>query len=132
LEEAMKKVLFAILFLAPALAWAKPHPEDYPIVVHVQSSRLVMECRSVLTMGRTLCTQNLYLNVQIGGKAFGFKAAGDDYQYVLHTGDYKAKMLNDDPADPDNPPGAYEYRLKYEFLFPDGKTRKFAVVSESE
>ena len=90
-----------------------------------------MECRSVLTLGRTLCSQSLYLNVLIGGKAFGFKAAGDEYEYVLHAGDYKAKTLTDDP-DKDNPPGAYEYRLKYEFLFPDGKTRKFSVVSESE
>jgi hypothetical protein len=131
LEEAMKKVLFTILFLVPALAWGKPHPEDYPIAVHVQSSRLVMECHSVLAMGRTLCSQSLYLNVLIGPKAFGFKAAGDDYEYVLRPGDYNAKMLTDDP-DMDNPPGAYEYRQRYEFLFPDGKTRKFSVVSESE
>ena len=131
LEEAMKKVLITILFLAPAFAWGKPHPEDYPIAVHVQSSRLVMECHSVLAMGRTLCNQSLYLNVKIGQKAFDFKAAGDDYEYVLRPGDYNAKTLTDDP-DKDNPPGAYEYRQRYEFLFPDGKTRKFSVVSESE
>ena len=125
----MKKALFAILFMLPALAWAKPKPADYTLTVHVQSSRLVQEC-SDWGLGRTACGRSLYLNVVIDGKKYELYGGGDDY--LLRLGDYKAKLLPDDSSTSDNPPPAYEYRPSYEFLFPDGKTRKFSVVSESE
>ncbi len=43
----MKKVLIALLMLAPMLSWAaapKPNPADYTVTVHVQSSFLTDEC----------------------------------------------------------------------------------------
>jgi hypothetical protein len=129
----MTKFLFAIFLLMPVFAWAKPNPADYPITVHVTSSRLVMECHSVLGIGRTLCSQQLYLSATINGKKFGLKAAGDDYQYILRLADYNAKMIPDGPPYPDDyAPREYEYRQQYEFLFSDGKTRKFSIVSEGE
>lgn len=84
-------------------------------------------------IGRTLCSQALYLKVTIDGKKYGFKAAGDDYEFMLRLGDYKAKMIPDGPPYADDyAPREYEYRQQYEFLFSDGKTRKFTVVEESE
>ena len=124
----MKKALFAILFMASVLAWAKPKPTDYTLTVHVQSSRLVLACDQGL--GGTFCGRRLYLNVAIDGKKYELDGGGDDY--LLRLGDYKAKLLPDDSSDSDNPPPAYEYRRKYEFLFPDGRIRKFSVVGESE
>lgn len=110
--------------MVPALVWAKPKPTDYTITVHVQSTRSVLECA-----GRPVCITALYLNVVIDGKKY--KLETDDYDYLLRLGDYKAKLLPDDSSANRNPPAAYEYRQKYEFLFPDGRTRKFSVVGES-
>ena len=53
-------------------------------------------------------------------------------EYLLRLGDYKAKLLPDDSSISPNPPADYEYQRKYEFLLPDGKTRKFLVMGESE
>lgn len=124
----MKKAIFAILLMVPVLAWAKPKPADYTLTVHVQSSRMVLACDMFLD--HVGCGKSLHLNVVIDGKKYELDAG--DYDYLLRLGDYKAKLLPDDSSDGENPPAAYEYRRKYEFLFPDGKTRKFSVVGESE
>jgi len=116
LEEAMKKVIFAILLAVPALALGEkaPNPADYTIAVHVQSSRLADEIG---------LTRAQILKVVIDGKKYQLESnlGGLD---LLRVGDYKAKVLHDKHT------RAYEYELKYEFLFPDGKTREFIVVGE--
>ncbi len=133
----MKKVLItlAILSMVPALAFAKPNPANYTLTAHVQSSHFVLECDSILvgggsTAGHTICSKNLHLNVVIDGKKYELDGGG--YDYLLRLGDYKAKMLPDDSSASSNPPADYEYHRKFEFLFPDGKTRKYSVVGESE
>jgi hypothetical protein len=45
---------------------------------------------------------------------------------VLRIGDYPAKVVKD------NNEHAYEYSSSYELLFPDGETRKYQVVGESQ
>jgi hypothetical protein len=126
----MKKSLFALLLLAPVLAWAKPKPADYTITVHVQSSHMSYECDSTLAIGHPDCGKRQHLNVIIDGKKY--ELDGGQRDYLLRVGDYKAKVLADDSQDDSSPEGSYEYRLKYEFLFPNGKTRKYLVVGESE
>lgn len=123
----MKNTLIAILIMVPVLAWAKPKPADYVLTVHVKSSHLILECDSVL--GYIDCSRTLHLNVVIDGRMYELAGYSD---YLLRLGDYKAKLLPDDSPASDNPPSAYEYREKYKFLFPDGKTRKYSVVGESE
>jgi hypothetical protein len=44
---------------------------------------------------------------------------------VIALGDYKARLVTDEH-------NAYEFTQVYEFLLPDGKTRKFGVVGTSE
>jgi hypothetical protein len=129
LEETMKKILFVILLLMPLTAWAKPKPADYTITVHVQSSHMNYEC-DTLVFGHPDCGKRQHLNVIIDGKKY--ELDGGQRDYLLHVGDYKAKVLTDDSTDNIAPEGDYEYRLKYEFLFPNGKTRKYLVVGESE
>ncbi|MGB9409000.1 MAG: hypothetical protein WCA89_15805 [Terracidiphilus sp.] len=135
----MKKVLLAILFLAPTLAWAaKPKPADYTIAVHVQSSQLAAVCHDSWGMSNpgglgkaAHCGTKQHLKAVIDGKKYELDSK-DELIGLLLTGDYKARMLPDDPQDQDNPIGAYEIHSTYEFLFPDGKTRKYLVVGESE
>jgi hypothetical protein len=120
----MKKVLIALLLLAPALSWAgkpKPNPADYTITVHVQSSFLTKECAGDCPMLPGI----QHLIVVIDGKKYELDGA-PEHPGVLRVGDYKAKLLKQDET------RSYEFRWTYEFLFPDGKTRDFLVVSEAE
>ncbi|MGA2352298.1 MAG: hypothetical protein ABSF70_17815 [Terracidiphilus sp.] len=126
----MKKILFVILILSSTLAWGKPKPEEYTVTVHVQSSGLALTCDYIF--GRQDCESRQHLYVVIDGKKY--EMISGDYPWVaLVTGDYKAKRLPDNPDDNGgNPPNSYEYHQRYEFLFPDGKTRKYIVVGGSE
>ncbi len=115
----MKNILFAfLLFLQPLVCAARtaPNPNDYTIDVLVVSSRLSDEIGLVRAQ---------LLTVLIAGKKYQLESnlGGMD---LLRVGDYKAKILHDKQD------RAYEYELKYEILFPDGKTREFIVVSEDD
>jgi hypothetical protein len=116
LEKAMKKVIFAILFMLPVMACAEKKPvqntSDYTIAVHVQSSE------AFLGSGMQ------QLNVIIAGKHYELEAYAN--AKVLPVGDYMAR-ISQDKIDPD-----HEYVRVYELLFADGTTRKYTVVGESE
>ena len=45
---------------------------------------------------------------------------------LLRIGDYKAKIIKD------GTPGSFEYQRIYEFLMPNGGTRQYKVVAETE
>ena len=116
----MKNALFAILLCVPALAWAaKPAPDtaEYPITVHVQSSRLI----NMISGKDAPLFQDL--KVLIDGKKYELEAGG---ALLLRVGDYKAKV------EKDNTQRTYEYQRVYEFLFADGSTRRYWVVGEDE
>ena len=127
----MKRAGIALLVAMPVLAWGKPNPADYTVAVHVQSSQLVTACIGI--GDHAFCGIKQHLQVVVGGRKLELnsKSEGDA---VLRTGDYKAKVLIDDQTDVGDPAPAYEIRFSdtYEFLFPDGKTRKYSVVGESE
>jgi len=122
----MKNLLLAFLFLIPSLAVAekaKPNPADYTVAVHVQSSRLVLFCGDV-TGGSSVCNWQQHLNVIIDGKKLEIQPGST--KNLLRVGDYKAKIVKDDTPNP------YEYQRVYEILFPDGQTRQYLVVAETE
>jgi hypothetical protein len=134
----MKKVSIAILMLMPALSWAAkptPNPADYPVTVHVQSSQLSYTCHGVSSD----CGSVQHLTVIIDGKKYDLDS---DFEFhllqlhVLRLGDYKARIYSDTSKYPHfgklETPNVYEYSRTYEFLFPDGQTREYFVVGESE
>ncbi|MGA3370672.1 MAG: hypothetical protein ABSC48_02810 [Terracidiphilus sp.] len=114
----MKKVLFSMLLMLPALAWAekKPaaNPADYTVAVHVQSSQVIDRFQ--------MATQ--LLDVIIDGKKYELEA-WHSFD-VLPVGDYKAKK-SQEKIFPN-----HDYSRRYELLFADGTTRSYAVVGESE
>jgi hypothetical protein len=122
-EKTLKKMILAILLLAPVLACAEKkldtNPADYPVVVHVQSSRFVDVC------GGPQCAWVLHLWVVIDGKKYEL-SENKTRTDLLRVGDYKAKISLDEHD------REYEYQRMIEFRFPDGWTRKFIVVGESE
>ncbi len=130
----MKKILVALLFLAPASMWAEkaPNPADFTTTVHVQASRLVNICTQnygFLNSGgpgiATRCGFKQQLNVVINGKKFEL-ISKDDTALVFRSGEYKAKEFLGAA------PPAVEYSAAYEFLFPDGTVRRYLVAGESE
>jgi hypothetical protein len=120
----MKMSLFAILLMVPAMALAdKPNPAAYTITVHVQSSKLVNDCGS--TFKGSNCDSELQMVVLIDGKKYELQDERPNNS-VIHVGDYKARIVKEDTS------RSYSYTRTYEFLFPDGTTRTYAVVGESE
>jgi hypothetical protein len=97
----------------------------------VQSSQLVTVCHDVFT--RPDCEIKQHLGVVIDGKKYEINSK-ENYYAVLKTGDYKARLLGSHARFPVVSPD-YETSYastSYEFLFPDGKTRKYMVVGVSE
>jgi hypothetical protein len=120
----MKSALFVIFLMVPALALAvKPNPADYTIVVHVQSSKLV-NTRDT-DFEKSICNSELQLVVLIDGNKFELQDQRSNCS-VIHVGDYKARIAKEDTSH------SYSYTRSYEILFPDGTTRTYSVVGESE
>ena len=108
----MKKTLAVVALLFSALAWARSaaNPTDYNLNVHVSSSHIGEH-------------NTLRLTVTVDGKKFELGSVGPT---LLVPGDYKAKLTRDDHKN------TYESYQVYEFLFPDGKTRKYYLVGITE
>jgi hypothetical protein len=122
----MKKLLIAILLLAPAFLVAqdtKSNPSNYTITVHVQSSQLITVCGT--DSKGSDCGLAQTLKVTIDGRKYEIQENGSR-QDLLRTGDYKARIFKDETKQ------AYEYRRVYELQFANGKTRQYAVVGEME
>jgi hypothetical protein len=117
----MQKIIFVLLLFAPALTWAakeKIDPTQFTVAIHVQPSRLADPCAPG-------CIWVQHLNVIIDGKEYELSdtIARTD---LLRVGEYKARIFKDETERP------YEYQRTYEFLMPDGGTRKYVVVAETE
>ena len=115
----MKRVIIAMLFMLPVLAFAEKKPAanlaDYTITVHVQSSQLV-DFPGI--------QEKQLLEVVIDGKKYELEVWS--FNNVLPVGDYKARV-SQDKIYPDK-----SYVRVYELLFADGTTRKYTVMGETE
>ncbi|MGA2352244.1 MAG: hypothetical protein ABSF70_17545 [Terracidiphilus sp.] len=132
----MKKVIVAMMILLPALSWAgkekpKPNPADYTVAVHVQSSNLISICQDSWGWGNpggagnaAHCVLMQHLNALVNGKKYEL-IGSEGQESALRIGDYKAKG-------DDMPYNGYEYHITFEFLLPDGTTRIYRVIGESE
>jgi hypothetical protein len=92
-EESIKKVLFAILLLAPVVGWAeKSDSADYTIDVQVQSSRLAVYFGDV-TRGPSVNSWRQGLSTIIGGKKYELLGPSKG-THLLRAGNYMAKILS--------------------------------------
>ena len=95
-------------------AWAYQTGPSNTINVHVSSSHY-QQCSYL----------NQVLKVSIDGKQYELAGSVNDV-LAFATGDYKARLVKVERK------ASYEYLQIYEFLFSDGKTRKYYVVGLSE
>jgi len=120
----MKKAALIAMLLFATMSWAGASADDYSTTAHVTGSRWVF--------GPTSSSFALYqrLDATIDGKKYELQAYNFSGNIrvipILALGDYKAKLIQDVHKN------AYEYSQSYEFLFADGKTRKFLVIGQSE
>jgi hypothetical protein len=110
----MKRAALLVLLLLGTLAPAARTPDEYPITVHVTSSYY---------QGGVFGHQQ-GLDVVVDGRKYSL--AGSTDVALLALGDYKAKLVKDEHKT------TYESYQEYELLFPDKKTRKYLVISQSE
>ncbi len=112
----MKKVAFVVLVFCSALAWAgsEPNPADYTISVQVSSSRV--NSRGLIR-----------LKVILDGKKYELEGI-DAESSLLVPGDYKARTLPLKVKDVHT----YDVYGNYEIIFPDKKTRRYALVGITE
>src|SRR5690348_15691934 len=108
---------FSFVFCS-AFTYAIPSTADYTVTVHVSATRMVRYGNS------TAHHQNLA--VTIDGKKLELESL-DLPNSLLMLGDYKAKIVKDRRGT-----GEYDSWRVYELLLPDGKTRQFVVVGQSE
>jgi hypothetical protein len=125
----MKKVILVFLILVSTTVWAekpKPNPSDFAVNIHVQSSRLKVECGDV-TSGTSVCYWYQYLSAMVDGKKVELRGnMMVRNEYLLKLGDYKAKILKEEDT------RVYGYQRTYQMLFPDGAVAEYLVVGESE
>jgi hypothetical protein len=120
----MKKSLLVILLLLPMLAFAKDkekpstNPANYPLTLHVQSSRLYDICAPG-------CVWVQHIFIAIEGKKYELTDTTPRHD-LLRVGDYKARISKDE-HDTD-----YQYDREYQFLLPGGDVRTYVVIGESE
>jgi hypothetical protein len=121
----MKRILAVLCLAIPALGFAAaPSTQEYSIQVHVSRSWIIEEC------GSSGCSPAVRLEVVIEGKKYQL----EDQKHrsaVLKPGDYPAKILKN-PRAINISHAAYDDVKVFEFLFPDGETRKYDLVGEEE
>jgi len=117
----------AIFFLGMP-SWlfaAAPDAQDYSVPAHVTKSWVVTTC------GNSVCSYFVHLAVIIDGKKYELQDERQRHQ-VLKPGDYHAKLLQDVRGHKTSADTDYEDVRIYEFLFSDGKTRRYELVGEEE
>lgn len=114
----MKNVIlsFLVVLVTSHAAAMAPKKGKYPITVHVSSSLIHSNYRPLPI---------LQLDVTIDGRKYVLQDTSVSYKLIV-LGDYPARLVKDAH------PTAYEYSQTYQLLFPDGKTRDFIVVGQSE
>jgi hypothetical protein len=112
----MKELATIVVMLCSVLAWGgtAPNPANYNINVHVSSARI--NSRGTVMLAVTL-----------EGKKYVLEGL-DLLSPLLVPGDYKAKAVPVKVKDVH----AYDAYGTYEFLFPDGKTRTYALAGITE
>jgi hypothetical protein len=106
---------------------AKNDPSQYPLAIHVSASAYAPR----YDFGR-IDESSEIVTATIDGKHYQLLGptstpyVGKCCHGLLNPGDYHAKLVKDEHKT------AYESLQEFEILFPDGTTRRFQVISQSE
>lgn len=116
-------VVASMLFSLPICAQGKS--ADYSIKVHVTASRIGTDCGSV-TNGNSGCKSVQQISAMVDGVKYEMESETFFPKGIVALGDYEAKLV-DDQQKPTR-----EFSRSYDLMFPDGSTRKFRVIGQTE
>jgi len=120
------RFLFACLFLVFAsslhAADAKANPADYPLAMHISASAYASAASPLFEIVTTTINGKHY---QLQGPTSSSKIFTHG-NGLLNPGDYHCKLSTDEHKT------SYESQQVFEILLPDGTTRKFTVIAQSE
>jgi hypothetical protein len=135
----MKNLAFALIFVClnaavvpSCAAEAKPDPSQYTLVVHVSASRYA---QMVGASGASAINPNLLsevLTATVGNRHYKLLGPTSSAKAFMHgnglidPGDYHARLTQDEHKT------SYESAQQFEILLPDGATRRFTVIEQSE
>jgi hypothetical protein len=119
----MKRTTWSVLLLCamPMLAAPKINPAEYTVAVHVSASRYA--AADGLSQILSVAIDGKHYELQGGTSSAKVYGHGNG---LLDPGDYKAKLSIDQHKTP------FESVQQYEILLPDGTTRPFSVILQSE
>jgi hypothetical protein len=100
----------------------KANPADYPLAVHISGSAYATTA-DTLSEIVTATIDGLHYQLLGPSSSARIFSHGDG---LLNPGDYHAKLTVDEHK------ASYESVRQFEIIFPDGTTRKFNVVGQSE
>jgi hypothetical protein len=132
----MKGLSSAVLFFSLALlcslsasgANKKNDPGQFPLAVHISASAYIPS----LDYSSRAVLWNEVVTATIDGRHYQLFGPTSDPHIeaccngLINPGDYRAKLTKDEHAT------SYESRQTFEILFPDGSTRPFQVIAQSE
>jgi hypothetical protein len=101
---------------------AKANPADYPLAVHISASTYVSAANALEEI----------VTATIDGKHYQLQGPTSSARVFTHPnglinpGDYRGKLSMEERKT------SYESLQQFEILFPDGTTRKFGVLGQSE
>ena len=118
----MLSCLIAALANPAHAADAKANPADYPLAMHVSASTYAAAANTLYEI----------VSATIDGKHYQLQGPTSSARIFSHgnglinPGDYHAKMAMDEHKT------SYESLQQFEILLPDGTTRRFGVIGQSE
>jgi len=119
--KAAVALVFVALLSIPASA---QKGASYPVKVHVSASRIGYDC--AVSRGNTACESVQQLTAVVDGVKYELESETILPRGVVALGDYQAKLLEDEQKP------THEFKRAYELMFPDGSTRKFRVIGQTE
>jgi hypothetical protein len=133
----MKVLASAVLFSCLVLvgpqwslgAEAKNDPSQFPLSMHISASTYAPEYGSSL---KTFDDLDQIVTSTIDGKHYELLGPTSSAKAFMHgnglinPGDYHARLSKNEHKT------AYESLQEFEILFPDGTTRRFSVIEQSE
>jgi hypothetical protein len=128
----MKKcILLAVIAMLTAFALrsSAQKADDYPLSVHVSSSKVVWigELSNSSDFAETQIEAIIDgKKMRLKGTLFGGKHVRGNRPIILRPGDYRAKVVKEDAYN------QWEYSREYELLLPNGTTEKLIAAGESE
>lgn len=121
MAKAVLCIVSAVLSLP---IYAQSKATDYGVKIHVSASHIGYDCG--VANGDSSCRSVQQVSATIDGAKYELESETFFPKGVVALGDYQAKLVSDEQKP------THEFSRVYDLMFPDGSTRKFRVMGQTE